>query len=158
MPKERLLTRASCCPGRALRHGAQGGSNNSGTVFKVNTDGGGFDVLKEFAISREGAHLRGGLAIANSTLCGTTTEGGTLKVGVLFSIALAPSLRIEWLGINTILIAWPHPSEGFGLQFNTSLQAAGWTNVAEPPVHVGDEWQVSLSPPPTSLPPARTSS
>ena len=38
---------------RALRHGVQGGSNGSGTVFKLNTDGTGFTVLETLRLCHD---------------------------------------------------------------------------------------------------------
>jgi uncharacterized repeat protein (TIGR03803 family) len=122
-----------------------GGRFDQGTVFKVNIDGSGFAVLKEFT-GPEGGHPGGGLALADSTLCGATIEGGGLNAGVLFRLSLLPSLRIERSGLNAILVAWPHPSEGFLLQQNSNLGPAGWTSAGTPPVQVGGEWQVSISP------------
>ena len=63
----------------------QGGSNNCGVVFKVNTDGSGFAVLKRFALS-DGAWPYGGLVLGGSTLYGTASYGGSSYCGVVFKI------------------------------------------------------------------------
>ena len=61
-----------------------GGSFRHGTVFKINTDGSGFFVLKHFAFSegnlRNLWHPRSGLTISGTTLYGTTFEGGVYKL------------------------------------------------------------------------------
>src|SRR3989442_683694 len=48
----------------------------AGTVFKINSDGTGFTVLKWFTNSLEGANPLGTLVLSGSTLYGTTYEGG----------------------------------------------------------------------------------
>ena len=60
-----------------------GGSSNQGTVFKVNPDGTGYNVLKEFLVgSLDGERPRAGLVMANTRfyphlLFGTTEDGGS---------------------------------------------------------------------------------
>ena len=60
-----------------------GGSSGYGTVFKVNTDGTGYTVLKSFTGS-DGAKPFAGLVLSGSTLYGTTSEGGSSDYGVVF--------------------------------------------------------------------------
>jgi uncharacterized repeat protein (TIGR03803 family) len=62
-----------------------GGSSGYGVVFKVNTDGSGFAVLKSFN-GREGLCPDAGLVLAGSTLYGTTWLGGSLDDGVVFKV------------------------------------------------------------------------
>jgi uncharacterized repeat protein (TIGR03803 family) len=71
-----------------------GGSYNRtndgyGVVFKVNTDGSGYAVLKNFT-SSDGANPYADLVLAGSTLYGTTFYGGGLGEGVVFSLAGLP--------------------------------------------------------------------
>src|SRR5208283_5161983 len=64
---------------------AQGGANDSGTVFKV-TPSGKETVLHEFAGS-DGAFAFGGLVFdSEGNLYGTTSEGGTNNGGTVFKI------------------------------------------------------------------------
>ena len=51
--------------------GGGDGVGGLGTVFKVNTDGGGFTVLHKFAFS-EGLNPQGGFVLSGTTLYGTT--------------------------------------------------------------------------------------
>lgn len=62
-----------------------GGSSNSGTLFRINTDGTGYQVLKEFSNS-EGAHPGGGLTLSGSVLYGTTYSGGSSNAGTVFRV------------------------------------------------------------------------
>ncbi|HEV8541307.1 MAG TPA: choice-of-anchor tandem repeat GloVer-containing protein [Verrucomicrobiae bacterium] len=79
-----------------------GGANNGGTIFKLNTDGSGFSVLKDLP---EGSYDRnpapvhivndpsidtkpplGGLLLSGDTLFGTTRSGGSAAGGTVFKI------------------------------------------------------------------------
>jgi uncharacterized repeat protein (TIGR03803 family) len=53
-----------------------GGTENFGTVFRVNTDGTDFTVLHRFN-GFDGANPHGGLVVSGTTLYGTTEEGGS---------------------------------------------------------------------------------
>jgi uncharacterized repeat protein (TIGR03803 family) len=71
-----------------------GGVNDSGTVFKVNTDGTGFAVIKSFSAmsgfpaytNRDGAFPEAGLAISGGTLFGMARGGGTWGKGTVFKV------------------------------------------------------------------------
>jgi len=62
-----------------------GGTSSTGTVFKVNTDGTGFFILKHF-MGSDGAWPRCGLVLNGDTLYGTTYVGGTNGNGTVFKI------------------------------------------------------------------------
>jgi uncharacterized repeat protein (TIGR03803 family) len=64
-----------------------GGSFLSGTIFKLNADGSSFSVLKHLNVSVTGGYpaarlLRG----SDDELYGSTSEGGSLEVGTIFTI------------------------------------------------------------------------
>ena len=61
-----------------------GGSNGCGTVFKINTDGSGFEVLKVFT-NNDGSGPDSDLVLSGATLYGTTELGGGGE-GTLFKI------------------------------------------------------------------------
>lgn len=63
----------------------EGGTNGQGTVFKLNLDGSGFEVLRNFSTT-DGAWPSGGLALSGTTLYGTTQSGGTNGHGVVFKL------------------------------------------------------------------------
>ena len=56
---------------------AGGGSSDAGTVFKLNTNGSGYTVLKYFSYGSGGANPLAGLTLSGSTLYGTTRQGGS---------------------------------------------------------------------------------
>jgi uncharacterized repeat protein (TIGR03803 family) len=62
-----------------------GGLNGDGTVFKVNTDGSGFSVLKHFSYS-DGLTPRAGPVLCGTTLYGTTWSDNILGYGMVFSV------------------------------------------------------------------------
>jgi uncharacterized repeat protein (TIGR03803 family) len=61
------------------------GSQSFGTVFKLNTDGTGYTVLKHFAGS-DGAQPRGSLTLSGDVLYGTTAYGGVADRGTIFRL------------------------------------------------------------------------
>jgi uncharacterized repeat protein (TIGR03803 family) len=67
---------------------SQGGSGGGGTVFKLNTNGTGFTVLKNFDdYATTGLNLYTGLMQgADGALYGTTNSGGSLGAGTLFKL------------------------------------------------------------------------
>jgi len=75
----------------------RGGNTGQGTIFKVNTDGSGFAVLKHFAAyaydsssgqytNSEGVRPQTGLTISGSTLYGVTAYGGSAGYGTVFKL------------------------------------------------------------------------
>ena len=64
---------------------SEGGGDLCGTVFTLNTDGGGFTNLHTF-INSDGANPQGGLALSGGTLFGTAFAGGAQGNGTLFSM------------------------------------------------------------------------
>jgi uncharacterized repeat protein (TIGR03803 family) len=67
----------------------QGGSNNLGTVFRMNTNGTGYTNLHSFAgYPNDGAGPPGSLTLDGSTLYGMTQEGGpnAARLGTVFKM------------------------------------------------------------------------
>ncbi len=65
-----------------------GGANaGGGIIFKIQTDGSGFTVLKTFAADgNEGGAPQSALTLVGTTLYGTTSQGGPSRCGTLFRI------------------------------------------------------------------------
>jgi len=61
------------------------GINDSGTIFRMNTDGSGFRHLRQFQ-GTNGAHSKASLLLRGSTLFGTTATGGSNDNGTVFCI------------------------------------------------------------------------
>jgi uncharacterized repeat protein (TIGR03803 family) len=62
-----------------------GGSNGKGTVFKLNTDGTSYTVLKNFT-GTDGSCPAAGVIFSGSTLYGTTEYGGSNGCGTIFKV------------------------------------------------------------------------
>lgn len=69
--------------GTTTESGYYGGS---GTVFKIQPDGTGFALLKDFTNSADGVSPWGGLVLSGATLYGTTYQGGCSNYGTVFQI------------------------------------------------------------------------
>ena len=63
-----------------------GGATAYGSVFKINTDGSGFNTLRFFTNGVDGGTLSGGLVLADGALYGTTKTGGSNFDGTVFKI------------------------------------------------------------------------
>lgn len=64
-----------------------GGANDVGVIFKVNTDGSGFELLHEFTDGNDdGANPFGSLILDGGTLYGMTQGGSDYGMGVVFKI------------------------------------------------------------------------
>ena len=63
----------------------QGGENNGGTLWKIQTDGSGFEVMHHFAEST-GITPTAGLCYLDNNLFGGTFDGGLFNGGTLFVI------------------------------------------------------------------------
>lgn len=65
-----------------------GSTNNGGTVYRINKDGTGFQVIVAFAaVGPDGRHPCGALVEwADGSLYGTTERGGTNDLGTLFHV------------------------------------------------------------------------
>jgi uncharacterized repeat protein (TIGR03803 family) len=64
------------------------GGGGAGEIFKISTDGTGYDILHTFTgqPNGDGANPVGTLTLVGSTLYGTTPQGGVDALGVLFDI------------------------------------------------------------------------
>ncbi len=65
-----------------------GGDSNNGTVFKIETSGTGFSLLREFSGS-DGDGPFGSLLLSGSTLFGMTMRGGLDNIGAVFKLETA---------------------------------------------------------------------
>jgi uncharacterized repeat protein (TIGR03803 family) len=64
-----------------------GGSANAGTVYRINTDGSGYEVLRNFSAGGDPREPLADLALGvDGTLYGTACYGGTNDMGAVFQI------------------------------------------------------------------------
>jgi hypothetical protein len=71
-----------------------------------------------------------------------SVEGGFWGLIAAVQMPGAPLLSVSRTATNSVLISWPYPSIGFALQQNSVLGTTNWTNVADAPAQVGDQWEV----------------
>ena len=86
----------------------QGGRNNAGTLFSINTDGVGFSLMESFGgTPADGAFPVGNLTLSGNglTLYGMTQQGGTANQGVIFSRAIPEPGTFALLGLGTLLLS-----------------------------------------------------
>src|SRR6266446_6967963 len=62
-------------------------TNSTGAIFTISTDGSGFKVLHSFAVA-DGYDPSKGVILAESTVYGTTRQGGANSIGTIYSINL----------------------------------------------------------------------
>lgn len=131
-----------------------GGSGGYGTVFGINTDGTGFEVLHTFTTinantdaNNDGAYPIG-LILSDSTLFGTASLGGVSGLGTIFNIPLSvprPELAISQ-SAGKAIFSWPTTFTGFSLQSASNLSpGATWVDSTITPVIVADRYVVTNS-------------
>lgn len=74
------------CQGALYGTAGAGGSVGQGTVYKINTDGTGYTVLRSFTNTPDGANPQAGLTLVGTTFYGTTYYGGTAGLGTIFQM------------------------------------------------------------------------
>jgi uncharacterized repeat protein (TIGR03803 family) len=95
-----------------------GGASYAGTVFKINTDGSGFQIIGDFDYSTTGGTPQGDLILSGDTLYGTTYGAGINGGGTVFSINTNS-------GSITVLHSFISPtSNGSGAYTNSD---GGWS-------------------------------
>jgi uncharacterized repeat protein (TIGR03803 family) len=63
-----------------------GGLNSLGIIFRVNTDGSGYQDIFDFSGSADGSNPMGSLIVSGDMLYGMTKNGGSNDLGCVFSI------------------------------------------------------------------------
>jgi uncharacterized repeat protein (TIGR03803 family) len=105
-----------------------GGSGGKGTVFRINADGTGYSVLKNFA-STDGVNPLADLVLGGNALYGTTQLGGSSGFGVVFSLTLPPpSLQITNAN-NLPIFFWVDDGLNHVLQTTTNLAGGDWSTI-----------------------------
>ena len=104
-----------------------GGTGDLGTIFRINNDGTGFQLLHNFSGS-DGQNPQGSLTLIGSALYGMTVGGGANNLGVIFALDLAPRVAISRDAPNVIL-SWSTNFPGYTLESADRLTGA-WAPVA----------------------------
>jgi uncharacterized repeat protein (TIGR03803 family) len=86
-PEGGLVMSGTTLYGTTSRGGSSDGNYDGGTVYKVNSDGNGYVVLKSFRVySTNGYSPYGTLVLSDGTLYGATASGGTSDYGTVYKI------------------------------------------------------------------------
>ena len=81
-----------------------GGSSNDGVVFGINLNGNGYSNLHSFSGGADGANPDGDLTMANNTLSGWTSAGGSANDGTVFAIAIPEPSSYSLLGCGLAIL------------------------------------------------------
>jgi uncharacterized repeat protein (TIGR03803 family) len=104
-----------------------GGAFGDGTVFRINTDGTGFDLLKSFSATNSDGATPSGIVVDGGILYGTTSGGGSAGAGVVFSLATpVPELRAAQTGGN-LVVQWVDDGLSHWLETTTNPGGGNWT-------------------------------
>ncbi|HEY1717229.1 MAG TPA: choice-of-anchor tandem repeat GloVer-containing protein, partial [Verrucomicrobiae bacterium] len=117
-----------------------GGTNNEGTVFAVNTNGTGFTNLYGFTDGGDGANPQASLILSGNILYGTAANGGTNGEGTVFGLMISNSgpspvqiISPQVSGGNFNLSFQSVNGQGYTLYYNDNLATTNWlpyTNVS----------------------------
>jgi uncharacterized repeat protein (TIGR03803 family) len=131
LPQSGLILSGNTLYGTA----SEGGTNGSGTVFALNTDGTDFTNLYTFnGATNGGDRPLAGLILSSNTLYGTTYLGSANGNGMVFSLSVAsvgvvaPQLTFNRSGAQ-LIFTWPTNATSVALQSITSLSSGTWSNV-----------------------------
>lgn len=83
---------------------SQGGTGGAGTVFQVETDGSGYNVLSNFSGSNGRTPLSD-LTTDGSMLYGTTYQGGSANSGIIFSLAVPEPASTSLMVFGVVSLA-----------------------------------------------------
>ncbi len=122
-----------------------GGGANFGTVFSINTDGSGINVLHSFAGgTSDGSNPHAGLTLVGSTLYGTTSFGGSANAGTVFSINADGSGYTLWDSFAGVPGGGSYPFAGLTL-FGSTLYGTTETGGSS---GGGTVFSLAINPPP----------
>jgi len=92
-----------------------GGISNHGTIFKIETNGSGFGILKSFMGGTDGAGPTAELLLSGTTLYGTSLGGGSLGGSTIFKINTDGSGHAVLTQFDEVGGSGAHPSTGLVL-------------------------------------------
>ncbi|MDY0143521.1 MAG: T9SS type A sorting domain-containing protein [Bacteroidales bacterium] len=103
----------------------EGGTNNSGTIFKIKPDGSDYEKLFDFNSTTSGESPFGFLISDETFLYGMTETGGMFLKGVVFKYQYSNTTDIQTLSDNQKDLFYPNP-----FSFSTTLNTKDILNEA----------------------------
>ncbi len=86
-----------------------GGASNRGTIFRMDTDGGGYTNLHVFTgVASDGANPMGDLTLSGTNFYGMTSQGGAAGLGVVFR------MNTNGTGYTNLHSFTGYPNDGAG--------------------------------------------
>jgi len=117
-------------------HGGQtinGTVNAFGTIYQMNPDGSGFDVLFNNTASCLGGVLLGPFTGGSGALYGNAYSGGGGQ-GFIFALLINPALTVTPISTGTVgdqaVVFWPSWALNYTLQTTTNLTTGRWITVS----------------------------
>jgi uncharacterized repeat protein (TIGR03803 family) len=109
---------------------SEGGTNGSGTVFKISTNG-VLASLYSFTGGNDGAYPNAGLVQgSDGNFYGTTANGGGGGAGTVFRLTVAPGFQAVTLTNGTLSLTWSTEAGGtYQLQYNSDLSSSNWASL-----------------------------
>jgi len=142
-PYAGLVLSGNTLYGTTINHGVL----NDGTIYSINTNGTGFNVVYGFLGGTDGAYPYAGLIVSGSTLYGTARQGGDAGSGTVFKLNTDGTSFVELHGFtdfadggvpyarlvlsSNILYGTTYEggSSNFGTVFAVSTSGTGFTNL-----------------------------
>ena len=129
-----------------------GGGRSAGSVFKINSDGSGYQILYRFSTNYPAAQEPWAALTPNrdgSHLYGSASLGGAAFGGIIFKLDLltagTPSLHIQSLG-TFFELSWPDSGTAVQLQLNADLSnPTGWQPAPGQPTLVNGTNHVQIT-------------
>jgi uncharacterized repeat protein (TIGR03803 family) len=130
-----------------------GGGSVNGSLFRIKTDGTGYEKLRAFT----GSGGDGGNPVASlvrgpdGTLYGTTSAGGGRNQGTAFRInypeVTTPPVRLDAtrLGDGTLRLSWTNSTSGT-METSTNLTPNSWSPAGAPTQQPDGSWRLDVSP------------
>ena len=112
-----------------------GGSNNWGTIFKIEKDGSNYSTLYHFRTTGGGGHYSSASLVqaSDGNFYGNTVFGGDLGVGTIFRLSAAtvvnpPTIQFSIQPGNVLQLSWPANFLGWCVQAQSNAPGIGLTS------------------------------
>ncbi len=116
------------------------GTGSAGSVFAVNTDGGGYTNLHTFNLYSDHGAVAGSLILSGNTLYGACAFGSVFSITVPVSPQPVPPPQLTMvLSGGSLILSWPANASGFGLHSTSNLSPAIWTSNSITPVIINGQ-------------------
>jgi uncharacterized repeat protein (TIGR03803 family) len=113
----------------------EGGTVNSGTIFRISLSGSYSNLYSFGSYTNDGTSPAGLMQGSDGNFYGTTVEGGTTNFGTIFKLIFpvtSPGYQITAIskaGTNIIVAIPAIAGEIYQLQFSSSMAPTNWVNI-----------------------------